>query len=97
MAVLGPNSDATTTMQGNYHVMDNVALSIYLLHTHTQGIAPFLDSPIDGIKSIASNVTTAKGCDVKCTDDSGFKEAVTAAQTAQAVIVVIGLDQSQER
>ncbi|XP_065885424.1 uncharacterized protein [Dysidea avara] len=79
VAVLGPNSDATTTMQGNYH-----------------GIAPFLDSPIDGIKSIASNVTTAKGCDVKCTDDSGFKEAVTAAQTAQAVIVVIGLDQSQE-
>ena len=64
---------------------------------HTQGTAPFLISPIDGIKSMASNVTTAKGCDVKCTDDSGFKEAVTAAQNAQAVMVVIGLDQSQER
>ena len=37
------------------------------------------------------------GCDVKCTDDSGFQEAVSAAQKAQAVIVVIGLDQSQER
>ncbi|XP_065885422.1 uncharacterized protein [Dysidea avara] len=79
VAVMGPNSDATTTMQGNYH-----------------GTAPFLISPIDGIKSMASNVTTAKGCDVKCTDDSGFKEAVTAAQNAQAVIVVVGLDQSQE-
>ena len=22
VAVMGPNSDATTTMQGNYHVMD---------------------------------------------------------------------------
>ncbi|XP_065885416.1 uncharacterized protein [Dysidea avara] len=79
VAVMGPNSDATTTMQGNYH-----------------GTAPFLISPIDGIKSMASNVTTAKGCDVKCTDDSGFKEAVTAAQNAQAVIVVVGLDGSQE-
>ena len=49
------------------------------------------------MKSIASNVTTAKGCDVKCTDDSGFKEAVTAAQNTQAVIVVVGLDGSQER
>jgi len=56
-----------------------------------------LISPIDGIKSIASNVTTAKGCDVKCTDDSGFKEAVIVAQNAQAVIVVVGLDQSQEK
>ena len=53
-------------------------------------------SPLEGIKSVASDVTTAKGCDVKCTDDSGFKEAVTAAQNAQAVIVVVGLDQSQE-
>ena len=36
------------------------------------------------------------GCDVKCTDDSGFQEAVSAAQKAQAIIVVIGLDGSQE-
>ena len=46
---------------------------------------------------MASSVTSAMGCDVKCTDDSGFQEAVSAAQKAQAVIVVIGLDQSQER
>ena len=46
---------------------------------------------------MASSVTSAMGCDVNCTDDSGFQEAVSAAQKAQAVIVVIGLDQSQER
>ena len=46
---------------------------------------------------MASNVTTAKECDVKCIDDSGFKEAVTAAQNTQAVIAVVGLDGSQER
>ena len=46
---------------------------------------------------MASSVTSAMGCDVKCTDDSGFQEAVSAAQKAQAVIVVIGLDESQER
>ena len=52
---------------------------------------------MDGIKSIATSVTSAEGCDVKCTDDSGFQEAVSLAQKAQAVIVVIGLDESQER
>ena len=97
VAVVGPNSDATTTMQGNYHVIKNIFFSHKAYAVSLQGTAPFLISPIDGIKSMASNVTTAKGCDVKCTDDSGFKEAVTAAQNAQAVIVVVGLDQSQER
>ena len=46
---------------------------------------------------MANSVTSAKGCDVKCSDDSGFQEAVSAAQKAQAVIVIIGLDGSQER
>ena len=46
---------------------------------------------------MANSVTSAKGCDVKCSDDSGFQEAVSTAQKAQVVIVVIGLDQSQER
>ena len=67
------------------------------LCTRIQGTAPFLISPLDGIKSIATSVTSAQGCDVKCTDDSGFQEAVSVAQKAQAVIVVIGLDESQER
>ena len=62
-----------------------------------QGTAPFLISPLDGIKSIASNVTSAEGCDVKCTNDSGFQEAISIAKSVQAVIVVVGLDQSQER
>ena len=46
---------------------------------------------------MANSVTSAMGCDVKCSDDSGFQEAVSVAQKAQAVVVVIGLDQSQER
>ena len=46
---------------------------------------------------MANSVMSAQGCDVKCTNDNGFQEAVSAAQKAQAVIVVIGLDQSQER
>ena len=62
-----------------------------------QGTPPFLISPLDGIKSIANSVTSAMGCDVKCSNNSGFQEAVSAAQNAQAVSVVIGLDQSQER
>ena len=49
-----------------------------------------LDFLSDGKKSMASNVTTAEGYDVKCTDDSRFKEVVKAAQNAQAVMVVVG-------
>ncbi len=39
----------------------------------------------------------AMGCDVKCASNSGFAEAVTAAKSADVVVFVIGLDQSQER
>ena len=72
-------------------------MSVMRYYSFIQGTAPFLISPLDGIKSIATSVTSSAGCDVKCTDDSGFQEAVSVAQKAQAVIVVIGLDQSQER
>ena len=39
----------------------------------------------------------AMGCDVKCASDSGFADAVTAAKSADAVVLVVGLDESQER
>lgn len=43
------------------------------------------------------SVSWAFGCDVPCTDTSGFAQAENAAKNAEAVIVVVGLDQSQER
>ncbi|EGD77165.1 beta-glucosidase [Salpingoeca rosetta] len=79
VALIGPNADATTVMQGNY-----------------QGTAPFLISPVRGFKNYSAAVTYAKGCDVACKDTSGFDAAVAAAKEADAVVVVVGLDQGQE-
>ena len=40
----------------------------------------------------------AMGCsNVSCVDDSGFAEAVAVAKSAHAVVLVVGLDQTQER
>ena len=62
-----------------------------------QGVAPYLISPLMGIQNLGVSVSWAFGCDVSCTDSSGFAQAVATAKGAQAVIMVIGLDQSQER
>ena len=62
-----------------------------------QGAAPYLISPLEGLQKLGVSVTQAAGCDVKCQDDQGFAAAVSAAKGAEAVIVVVGLDQSQER
>jgi len=48
---------------------------------------------LDGIKNAlpaSATVTYAQGCDTTCTDTSGFGAAQTAAQNAQATIVVVG-------
>ena len=80
VALIGPNANATGTMQGNYH-----------------GTAPYLVSPLEGLQKIGASVTYIQGCDVKCDSDSGFAEAVNAAKAADVVVVIIGLDQGQER
>ena len=80
VALIGPNANATGTMQGNY-----------------KGTAPYLISPLEGLQKIGASVTYVQGCDVKCTSDSGFSDAVNAAKSADVVVVVIGLDESQER
>ena len=43
------------------------------------------------------SVTQADGCNVACSSDSGFSEAVNVAKNADIVVMVMGLDQGQER
>jgi xylan 1,4-beta-xylosidase len=78
----GPNADATTVMQGNYF-----------------GTPPYLISPKMGFEGILGkdNVAYAPGCAIKSSSTSGFAAACTAAKSADAVVVVIGLNQSIER
>eukprot|EP00049_Salpingoeca_infusionum_P006942 m.113052 g.113052 ORF g.113052 m.113052 type:complete len:901 (+) comp13502_c0_seq1:214-2916(+) len=79
VALIGPNANASVTMQGNY-----------------QGIAPFLITPTQGFSSYIRNVVYEQGCNVACT--SYDSSAVTStAEKADEVVVVVGLDQTQER
>ena len=43
------------------------------------------------------SVEWSLGCDVSCQDTSGFSDAVNIAKSADVVIVIVGLDESQER
>jgi beta-glucosidase-like glycosyl hydrolase len=87
VAVVGPNADVPDTLYGNY-----------------QGTPPYLITPRMGMVAALGNDPTrvyyAPGCTsgVTCTDTSGFAAAVQAASQsdADAVIVVLGIDQTQE-
>jgi len=43
------------------------------------------------------SVESAMGCNVACQNDSGFATAINVAKSADVVIVVVGLDEGQER
>lgn len=83
LAVIGPNANATTVMISNY-----------------AGIPCGYISPVEGLKKYVStnSVLYSAGCgDVKCGDEGLIKEAMeTAAAAEDAVVVVVGLDQSVE-
>jgi beta-glucosidase-like glycosyl hydrolase len=78
LAVIGPNAQASTVLQGNYY-----------------GAAPYLVTPQQGLAKYAT-VTYARGCNINDNDKSGFSAACSAASSADATIIVVGLDQSQE-
>ena len=50
-----------------------------------------------GIQSLGVNVTYAQGCDVKCSSTSGFDDAINLAKDSDAVILIIGSDNSIAR
>lgn len=60
------------------------------------GRAPFLVSPLQGLAAYAASVIHARGCDVASNNTSGFADAQRAAARADATVLVLGLDQSQE-
>ena len=50
-----------------------------------------------GIQKIVPSVSYSQGCDVACSDTSKFGDAVNIAKSANITVLVIGLDQGQER
>ncbi|KAF5644679.1 beta-glucosidase [Fusarium sp. NRRL 25303] len=59
----------------------------YVIHTAmTRGVTPY-----DGIKAASKGkVTFTQGCERWSTDESGFKDAVAAAEAADVAVVVVG-------
>ncbi|KAG6505220.1 beta-D-xylosidase 1-like [Zingiber officinale] len=79
VAVIGPNSDATTTMIGNY-----------------AGIPCAYTSPLKGISSYVKTVHAVGCTGVACAREQPIDAAVEVARHADAVVLVVGLDQSIE-
>lgn len=92
-----------------YQVMfTNSTLISILHHINSQlifllGLFYFLGLPcqneslVEGLKTYVEKTSFAAGCvDVSCPSDTGFDEAVSIAKKADTVVVVAGLDLSQE-
>lgn len=81
LAVIGPNANASS----------DALLGDYA------GIPCITITPLEGLQSYA-NVLYQPGClDVACTSDSLIQSAVDSTLAADAVILIVGLDKSQER
>jgi beta-glucosidase len=85
VAVIGPDAESASNLFGDY------APSVVPQHVETI---------LDGIKRTASPSTRiiyAKGCGISSRDESGFPEAVRAAQHASVAIVVVGEQARRKR
>jgi beta-glucosidase-like glycosyl hydrolase len=83
IALIGPNANATTTMQGNYF-------------THRP---PYLVSPLEAFQrsELVPRVTHVAGCSIGGPAvPQHMAEAEAAARAADSVVLVVGLDGSQE-
>lgn len=60
------------------------------------GTAPFLISPLSAFQSSWSNVIYQQGTTINSQDTSGFAAAISAAQNAQLIIYLGGIDTSIE-
>lgn len=109
VAVIGPNSNVTVTMIGNYAGKAAYFLPLEPLTCFTMlpyngfffllyllGVACGYTTPLQGI-SRYSRTVHQQGCvDVACSDDRLFTGAIDAATGADATVLVMGLDQSIE-
>ncbi|KAK1351654.1 putative beta-D-xylosidase 6 [Heracleum sosnowskyi] len=80
IAVIGPLANDTSKMGGGY-----------------TGIPCSPKSIFEGLQAYVKNVNYAPGClAVPCESTSGFNEAISIAKDADVVVIVAGLDLSQE-
>lgn len=81
IAVIGPNADETLVLSANYHGEAVSPVSVY------RGLSTF---------SSSAKLTYARGCDLTGDNRDGFAEAISAAEQANVVVMVMGLSQQLE-
>ncbi|XVE86908.1 hypothetical protein DITRI_Ditri18aG0073400 [Diplodiscus trichospermus] len=80
LAIIGPMANNVSNIGGGY-----------------SGVPCDPKSFFDGLQGYAKLASSASGCtDVPCDSDAGFREAILTAKKADFVIVIAGLDLSQE-
>ena len=103
IAVIGPNANSSRVMMGDYsyaalaELLDSMPpqdsafcdLTAEYLETPTVKIPTLLES-IQNAASAATKVSHSRGCDLNSEDISGFAEAISTAQAADVVIMVMG-------
>eukprot|EP00252_Welwitschia_mirabilis_P000314 TRINITY_DN1034_c0_g1_i7.p1 TRINITY_DN1034_c0_g1~~TRINITY_DN1034_c0_g1_i7.p1 ORF type:complete len:775 (+),score=109.88 TRINITY_DN1034_c0_g1_i7:213-2537(+) len=81
LAVIGPNADNPEESVGAY-----------------SGVPCKVITPLAGLAEYTSKILYSSGCDfVNCTSRIGFESAKGIAATADAVVIVAGLDSTQEK
>ncbi|MEM4926382.1 MAG: glycoside hydrolase family 3 N-terminal domain-containing protein [Thermofilaceae archaeon] len=84
IAVVGPCADDPLCMLGDYH---------YAAHLGLDTPAVEVVTVLEGIKRLAPSGTEiyyARGCGILTEDRSGFREAIEAAEKAEAIVAVLG-------
>ncbi|KAJ9175155.1 hypothetical protein P3X46_013734 [Hevea brasiliensis] len=61
------------------------------------GIPCQYTTPLQGLQKYVPTAAYEAGCSVSCTNETGFEAAIKVSSTADAVVVIVGLDQSIER
>lgn len=87
VAVIGPHITDTAKMVGNY-----------LGQLCPDGSWDCIQTPLAGIAAanVGGSVVNASGCVTNSTDTDGFKAALAAAQAADIIVYIGGIDQSIE-
>jgi hypothetical protein len=91
LVVIGPHGNDTLTLQGNYGGQ-------YCQPGPHGPVHDCLPSIYSAVQSLyAPGAVYAAGCSIDAADPTLLAQAVAAAQSAAAVVLVLGLDQSIER
>jgi beta-glucosidase len=104
LAVIGPNADAGRNQLGDYSyaamrelsdftIPEGSGVGIEAPKQESGDIGIELVSVLQGIQQVVSPQTQllfAKGCEVQGGGQEGFAEAITAAEAADAVVLVLG-------